>query len=141
MAGEGSVFKRRRDGAWVAQLSSGPRGHRTLQTRIGRTQAEAKLKLAEMRADRDAGRDISKLNLGDFLRRWLDETARPTVSANTLRGYEDALLHLQPLLDVPLDRLTAEDVEWCCNGMTTHRVGARLQRPASAKTVRNVQLM
>ena len=81
------------------------------------------------------------LNLGDYLRQWLDESARPTVSANTLRGYADMLIHLQPIADIPLARLTAEDIERCCNAMVTHRVGARFHGPASAKTVRNVQVM
>ena len=96
MSGEGSVFRRGRDGAWVAQLSSGPRGHRSVQDPLARTKAEARRKLEEMKADRDAGLDLSKLSLGDYLRRWLDESARPTVSANTLRGYEDVLIHLEP---------------------------------------------
>ena len=81
------------------------------------------------------------ISLGDYLRRWLDESARPTVSANTLRGYEDVLIHLHPIADIPLDRLTPEDIERCCNAMTTHRVNANVQRPASAKTIRNAQVV
>ena len=141
MSGEGSVFRRTADGAWLAQLSTGGRGHRTYRTRSARTKAEARRKLDELKAERDAGLNLSKQSLGDYLRRWLAETARPTVRPNTLRGYEDALLHLRPILDIPLDRLTAEDVEGCCNRMTTHRVNAKGQRPASPKTVRNVQVM
>jgi integrase len=108
---------------------------------MARTKSEARSKPEELKADLRAGRDLSKLSLGDYLRRWLDETARPTVSANTLRGYDDALIHLQPIADIPLHRLTAEDIETCCNRMVTHRVGAKAQRPASDKTVRNVQVM
>ena len=83
----------------------------------------------------------SRLSLGDYLRRWLDETARPSVSANTVRGYEDILTHLKPIADIPLSQLTAEDIEACCNRMVTHRIGASEQRPAAAKTVRNAQVM
>ena len=139
--GEGSVFRRSSDGAWIAQLSTGPRGHRRYQTRSARTKAEARRKLEEMKADRRAGLDLSRLSLGDYLQRWLAESARPAVSANTLRGYEDALIHLEPIADVPLDRLTAEDIERCCNGMVTHRRNAKAQQRASAKTIRNVQVM
>ncbi len=141
MSGEGSVFQRNSDKAWIAQLSTGGRSHRSYKTRSARTKAEARRKLDELKAERDAGLNLSKQSLGACLRTWLDETARPTVRPNTLRGYEDALIHLRPILDIPLDRLTAEDVEGCCNRMTTHRVRAKEQRPAAPKTVRNVQVM
>ncbi len=139
--GEGSVFRRASDGAWIAQLSSGPRGHRSYQSRSASTKEEARRRLEEMKADRLAGLDLSRLSLGGYLRRWLDESARPAISANTLRGYEDVLIHLEPIADIPLKRLTAEDIERCCNGMVTHRVSAKAQQPASAKTVRNAQVM
>ena len=141
MGGDGSLFKRARDGKWVAQLSTGPRGHRSYQTRSATTKAEARSLLDGMKADRRAGLDLSTQSLGAYLRGWLAESARPTVSANTLRGYTAALIHLDPILDVPLNRLTPEDIERCCNSMTTHRFAARQQRRASAGTVRNVQVM
>jgi integrase len=141
MSGEGSVFRRSSDGAWIAQISSGGRGHRSYDSRSARTKAEARRRLEEMKADRRAGLDLSRLSLGAYLRRWLDETAGPTVSPNTLRGYRDALIHLEPINAIPLNRLTAEDIEACCNRMWTHRVGASAQHPAAAKTVRNVQVM
>ena len=141
MSGEGSVFRRVADGAWIAQLSSGTRGHRSYRTRFGRTKAEAVRKLDELKAERREGLDLSKQNLGAYLREWLDESARPTVSSNTLRGYEDALIHLKPISDIQLNKLTAEDIERCCNEMVTHRINAKAQRMASEKTVRNVQVM
>ncbi len=140
MAGEGSVFKRS-DGAWVAQLSIGGRGQRRYVTRRARTRTEARIKLAELKAEREAGLDLSRLSLGDYLRRWLAESAGPTISANTLRGYEDTLVHLQPITGIAIAQLTAEDIERCCNGMTTHRHRATNQRPASPKTINNVLVM
>lgn len=140
MPGEGSVFRRASDGAWLAQLSSGPRGHRRYVTRSARSRAEARQKLEELKADRRAGLDLTRLSLGDYLRRWLDESAGPTVSGNTLRGYTDALVHLTPIAGVPITAVTAEDIEACCNRTVTHRRNAT-QQPASAKTVRNVQVM
>jgi integrase len=141
MSGEGSVFRRASDGAWIAQLSSGPRVHRSYKTRFGRTKAEAVRKLEELKAESREGLDLSKLSLGAYLRSWLADTARPTVSVNTLRGYEDALIHLAPIANIPLIRVTAEDIERCCNAMVTHRVNVKAQQPASDKTVRNVQIM
>ena len=139
--GDGSVFRRKSDGAWLAQLSSGPRGHRSYQTRSARSKGEASRKLEQLKADRRAGLDLSRQSLGDYLRRWLDESARLTVSANTFRGYEDVLIHLEPIAAIPLAKLSADDIEACCNRMVTHRPNAKSQRPASPKTVRNAQVM
>ena len=67
--------------------------------------------------------------------------ARPqSVSPNTLRGYEDALEHLAPIADIPLGALQPEDIERALAGMTTRRAHAKKQKPASPKTVRNVQI-
>ncbi len=141
MSGEGSVFRRGRDGAWVAQLSSGPRGRRSYRVRTARTKVAARQSLEAMKAEERAGLNLSKLSLGDYLRRWLGESARPTITANTARGYADALAHLDPIADIPLDHLTAEDIERCCSSMQTRRTNAKAQQPASPKTIRNVMIV
>jgi integrase len=64
----------------------------------------------------------------------------PSVSANTLRGYEDALAHLAPIADIPLNLLEPEDIERALAGMTSRRLYAKTQEPAPPKTVRNVQI-
>jgi integrase len=138
MAGEGSIF-RRADGRWVASVSIGPRTHRHFKRRIRATRLEAMRALDQLRADQRLGASPSKQSLGDYLRRWLDDSARPAISPNTYRGYEDVLGHLEPLAAIPLDRLTPEDIEACCNAMTVRRGRAIL--PASPKTVRNAQVM
>jgi integrase len=146
LPGEGSIFRRTTklpDGRtrvrWQAQLRVGDRTPRRFVTRTCRTSREAAIALAELRADREAMRNPSRLTLGAYLRWWLDETARPSVTANTYRGYEDALAHLAPIADIPLDRLTPEDIEATCNRMTTHR--GKIPRQAAPKTVRNLQIM
>jgi integrase len=68
-----------------------------------------------------------------------DETARPSISANTYRGYEDVLAHLTPIAEIPVRDLTAEDLERVFNRMTVRR--GKISQPASAKTIRNAQLM
>jgi hypothetical protein len=73
------------------------------------------------------------------LRSWLDETARPAISANTYRGYEDVLAHLAPIANIPLRDLAAEDLERAFNQMVVRR--GKAEEPASAKTVRNAQIM
>lgn len=139
-AGEGSIFRRVRDGRWVAQLSSGPRGHRTSTSRIAKTKPEARRLLNQLRADRDAALNRTTLSLGAYLRLWLDETAKPSISPNTYRGYDDALAHLRPIANIPLTRLSAEDLEGCLNRMQTRRIGSTPQS-AAPKTIRNVQIM
>jgi integrase len=139
MSGEGSVFRRASDGRWIAQLSSGPRGHRSYRTRSAATRTEAKRRLAELVADRDADVNPTTRSLGEYLRRWLDESARPSISPNTYRGYDDVIAHLEPIAGIPLNRLTAEDIEAALNGMHSRR--GKAHAPAAPKTIRNAQLM
>ncbi len=138
MSGEGSIFKRS-DGRWVAAVSIGGRTTRRYQRRIRRTRGEALAALNELKADRLSGTRVSKLSLGEYLRAWLDDSARPTISANTFRGYEDVIAHLEPIADVPIAQLTAEDIERCCNAMVTKR--GKVAQPLSPKTVRNAQVL
>ena len=46
--GEGSLFRRKSDGRWVAQLSVGPRAEQVVRTRYGKTRAEAQAKLRNL---------------------------------------------------------------------------------------------
>jgi integrase len=146
-SGEGSLYRRTRrarDGRpytrWVAQISLGGREGRRIVRRVCETKTEAKAALVEMLTPARPTPPQQLQPLGAYLRRWLAETAAPSVSANTLRGYEDALAHLEPIADVPLAELTPEDIERALAGMTTRRLHARKQEPASPKTVRNVQI-
>lgn len=138
MAGEGSIFRRGTDGLWVAQLSLGGRNQRRYVTRAAQTRAGAITALEDLKAERRIGLNPSKQSLGEYLRSWLDDSARPTISANTFRGYEDALAHLEPIAGIPLAMLTAEDIERCCNLMVSRR---GMAKPAAPKTIRNVQQM
>lgn len=139
MAGEGSVYQRP-GGQWIAQLSIGTRTDRQYQRRVRPTKREAVLALDELRAAHRAGSTPSRLSLGAYLRSWLDDSARPNVSPNTLRGYRAVLIHVEPIAAMPLAKVGAEDIERCLNAMTTHRRGAHASE-ASAKTVRNVQVV
>ena len=148
MPGEGSIFpvrERQVDGslrtvAYRAQVSVGPRGSRRYLTRTRPTKKAAGAALAELLDDVRQGRDLSKQSLGDYLRRWLADTVAPTISPNTLRGYEDAVAHLAPIAEIAIADLRPEDVERALAGMTTRRIGAK-PAPAAPKTVRNVQVV
>ena len=143
-AGEGSIFKstRQLEGGpdlvrYVAQLSTGPRRHRRLLTRTCRTRSEAGAALVALRAEAHLDRQWSRLDLGSYLHWFVDEIARPTVSANTVRGYDDIVGHFAVIGHIALEDLTAEDIERACGGMMA-RKGTHTA-PASAKTVRNCQ--
>lgn len=145
MAGEGAIYRRTRTGPdgrpytrWMAQVSIGPRGQRRQITRVARTRTEAKALLAELLDDLRAGTSPSRLPLGSYLRSWLDETVRPSVRPNTIRGYEDAIAHLAPIAHIPLAELTAENVERTINRMEARRYRQKKDaEPASPKTQRN----
>jgi excisionase family DNA binding protein len=121
-----------------AAVDRAPRDRRYV-SRSCRTRSEAKAELAKLFDEHVTGANLTKLSLGAYLRRWLDESARPTISANTYRGYDDVLTHLAPIAEIPLAKVTAEDIERCLAGMVTHR--GKTRSPASAKTVRNAQVM
>lgn len=149
MSGEGSIFRvvrTRRDGTtyvrWRAEVSQGGRESRRTTNRLCRTRHEAVAALDQLRADTRDGLRLSTLDLGTYLRAWLDDTARPNVSPNTYRGYRAVLGHLEPIAHIPLVELAAEDIERCLNGMTAQRHRqVKDPTPASPKTVRNVQVM
>lgn len=149
MAGEGMVYKRTRtrpDGTrytrYVVQVSMGPRGRNVRRQKVVRTKAEVQAALDELRRPAQTA-----LDLGTYLRQWLDESARPSVSPNTARGYEFAIANLKPIHHIMIGELTPEDIERACNGMVSRKVhkderGKPLPpRLASPKTVRNAQAM
>jgi len=145
--GEGSLYRRTRlapDGKpytrWVAQVSIGGRADRRIVRRICVTKQEAKGALEDLLRPAEPVPPQSEQPLGAYLRRWLDETAAPSIGPSTLRGYGDALAHLAPIADIPLGQLQPEDIERALTGMTTRRRYARKQEPAAPKTVRNVQV-
>lgn len=144
MSGDGSIFKRwraRPDGTrylrWVAQASTGGRGSRSVVRKVCRTRGEARDALVELQG----GRDLSRRSLGDYLRGWLSDTAGPSISANTARGYRAVIGHLEPIGPIALPDLTAEDIERCLAGMAAQRKGQKVATPASAKTRRNALAM
>jgi integrase len=146
MSGEGSLYKRTRtrpDGQeyvrWVAQASFGPRADRHVVRRVRRTKAEARAALAELLDPM-----VDGPTLGDYLRGWLAETASPSLAPNTVRGYRAVLAEWQPIADIPIARLEAEDIEASLNRMTSRRHLKDPETPpaaASAKTRRNALAM
>jgi integrase len=107
--GTGGLFKRKADGLWVAQVSHGPRGHRTVRRKYAQSKAEAKRLLDELRGEfAVAG---SSTTTGEYLRSWLraNERLRPS----TRRTYTSMIeRHLVPTIGaVRLGALAPDHVE------------------------------
>src|SRR5262245_47643277 len=131
MRGTGSVFLRKSDGRWLAQISVGPRGARRQISRSAGSRAEAKRRLVELLEDVASTRNPQTWTLGAYLRHWLDSAA-VDLRPNTVRGYEDAIAHLEPIAGIALRALTPEDIEAALATMTNRR--GSTARPSSPKT-------
>lgn len=143
--GSGSVFLRGKK--WVAQVSIGSPPHRRYRRRSAvqagkpNTRRGAIAALEELRAELRIGLNPSAQSLGDYLQRWLAETARPMITSSSFKAYRQAIAHLEPIFGVRLRDLTALDVEETLNDLT--RASGSLQKsvrlaPRTARTVHAV---
>lgn len=129
MSGEGSVFKRASDGAWLAQISRGPRGARKTWTRSAATKSEALRRLIELRAELDRSQPTPSGLTGSFLEQWANDARN--IRPNTRRGYLVVIRnHLAPTIGhIPLTDLRPAHVE---------RMLALLTPLVSEKYLRNI---
>lgn len=130
MRGEGSVFRRKSDGRWVAQVSIGPRRQRCICREYRHSRGEAVEALSGLR--KRTGRIDRTTTVGDYLARWIRDVRdiRPT----TRRGYAAAIrVHLTPALGhLTLHQLSPLDVE---------AMLAALAPTMAPKTLRNVYVV
>lgn len=124
MPGEGSVYRRKSDGRWVATISRGPRGQRQVTTVYRRTKADAKAALDELKMLN--GRTDRRLTVSAYLARWLRDA---DVRATTKHGYQAVIdNHLTPAIGaIRLVELSPLDVRSLMAGLV-----------GSPKTKRNV---
>jgi integrase len=129
MSGDGGLFRRKSDGMWVAQVTSGGRENRKVIRRYRKRKSDAKAELAKLLAT--SGRVDRKTTVGAYLTAWLEGPGRDVLKASTWQTYELTLrLHLIPALGhLPLAALTPEHVE---------QMVGKLRRRMTAKGVRNV---
>lgn len=130
MSGEGSIYRRKSDGRWVATISRGPRGARQTVTVYRHSRAEAQLALSELRAS--LGPLDARTTVGAFLERWVRDARdiRPT----TRHGYEAVVrTHLIPRLGlIRLSELSPLHVEALLSDLSGQ---------SSPKTVRNIHVV
>jgi len=112
---EGSIYERW-DGRWAGSVHIGYEdGRRVRKHVMGHSRAEVKDKMAALMRAHKEQRPIpdQRAKVGPYLRRWLDEVAKPTLRASTYDSYDDILrLHLVPGLGhLALAKLTPADVQ------------------------------
>lgn len=104
--GEGSVYRRKSDGRWVAAVSIDFGRRRVF---YARSRSEARQKLRSALGQRDGGTLLAspRQTFGQFVKRWLEDTVKPTAAPRTHQAYEEKLrIHVLPWLErVPLERL------------------------------------
>jgi integrase len=146
--GDGGLFARNKGTKremWIGRL--------VLQdgTRLevsGKTQAVARQKLeaAKQAAAKGLPVKLDRQSTGEFLTRWLEDTAKPTLRPTTYRAYETRVrLYLVPRLGrVPLAQLGAEHVQTMQNDLLKtkvlqrNRAGSGFLSPATVLDTRRV---
>jgi integrase len=114
--GEGGVYQRG-DGLWVGTVSLGYNGDGRRKRRVvyGQSKQEVQDKLRGLQTSAAAGTltDAGRLTVGEYLTRWLENTARNKVRPTTYCRYEQLVrLHVKELLGgVRLAQLGAAHVE------------------------------
>lgn len=112
---EGSIYQRQ-DGRWAASLTLGyVGGKRKRKTLYGATQREVREQLATARHAQQQGLPATndRLTTGQFLTRWLEESAKPTIRPKTYASYAQLIrLHLAPELGrIPLAKLGPQQIQ------------------------------
>lgn len=136
-SGEGSIY-RRDDGVWVASVTLGrdDAGRRRRRVVYSASQAEAVEKLGALRTERMDGTltEPSKLRLGEYLDRWLQDHARMRVRPTTLGIYESLVrVHVKPHLGgVALAKLAPAHVQGLLGSLERGGVSPRLRQMVRA---------
>lgn len=117
--GAGSIY-RRKNGLWCAKLQT-PAGPKYLYGKTRRIVAD---KLTELRQRVDTGGpvDPSKMPLGMFLDRWIEDAVRPSLRPRTTEHYEWVRRNLLKKLEqVPLADLDALTLQSAISKLPTAR--------------------
>lgn len=128
-SGEGSIGKRK-DGTYYGAIRlDGKR-----QWVYGETRREVADKLKELRRKAEQGMSIdgSKITLGAFLNRWLEEVVKKKNKPKTYRSYKQSVAHILPSLgNVPIGSLRPDQLQALMNKLT--------ESGKAPRTVRNVR--
>jgi integrase len=137
-AGEGGVYKRTRDGRWVATVELPRRnGRRARKEFTAKTRKDvlAKKKAFERQLEQGLDPSSGRVTVRVFLDTWINDVIEPSDrAASTKKQYRNEVTrHISPYLgDIRLDRLGPQDVQRWVNDLsqsasahTGKRLGAR----------------
>jgi integrase len=131
--GEGACFYSEAAGAWIGRVAVGklPSGKTRYRQAQGRSKAQCLQRMRAIEDEVKEGRErATRLTVGDYLTRWLEDTARPTLAERSYEKYEEhARVHILPALShVLLARLDLPAVEAFYAGMRRRGCSPRLCR-------------
>jgi len=139
--GEGSIYQRGDNGRWVGAVDLGYQdGKRKRKYVSGKTRRAVadKMKALLWERERVLPPRLERQTLGEYLRRWLETSAKPTVRPSTFRSCEMHIrVHIIPTLGrMRLTALGPEDVQRFLNAKlaaglapsTVCRIRATLRR-------------
>ena len=136
--GEGTLFFEERTQRWVGQLDLGRdhAGNRRRPRVSGRTRAEARIKLMDLRDKHEAGVDVTTRTrtFAELTQAWLERGLPAHLSENARSNYERMLtLHVVPVLgDIKLLELKSDHVEVMLDEMAELNMAASSMRHALA---------
>src|SRR5918998_4611254 len=114
-ANEGSIYRRKRDGLWVAQyLVDTPEGTTKRRYIYGKKRKDVADKLAEAQKERGEGLllDAGNLTVAEFLAQWLDTEKESVRESTQNRRKEIVRLHINPHIgSTKLTKLNALHVQ------------------------------
>jgi integrase len=115
--GEGCV-RQRKDGYWTAIITIGydDNGKPKRKTFYGKTRKEVVAKMDEAKSQLMQGTftEASKITLGEWMVKWLEEYKKPTIRQNTFESYYDVIkTHILPcgISRVKLQKIQACDLQ------------------------------
>lgn len=144
--GDGSIFKCKRTGKWVAKFQIGyyKNGERKFKACSAETQTKAKIKLKDLQSQYNSGIDVSSnaIGLGIFLDDWLATYAVQRIRPSTRQNYEMIIRrHIKPAIGhIPLFEIGSRDIQNFYNTLLdSGRVDGK--GGLSPKTVENIHLV
>ena len=125
---EGSIY-RRKDGYWVGQCGVETATGRKTRYIYGKRREEVREKLTKAIAGRDGGFlfDDKNMSVGEYLKRWLNDSVRGSVRASTHASYERQVgRYMIPAIGrVKLGKLTPAHVQHLYREMQDRGLSAR----------------
>lgn len=113
--GEGSIYRRKQDGLWVAELYLGrdEKGKKIVWKRYGKTRKEVAEALTKALKEKQDGllAQPSKQTLGQFLDAWMKDVVKGSVRHSTYQNYVYVLRHAEPLRDIPLTKVNPQAIQ------------------------------